>query len=242
MDETAEESIQDDVRSNCWWTKSMKDYPYQMMRKTTADGRGDDGMHTRWCTKHLLVYETNEGLPIVDGIQNNSWWMREMKAFIPFDVRNNCWWMGQMKDYPYQMVYKTTVGGREGLRNPYRMMYEITVDEWDQWMTTHTRWCTKQLLMDKTSEGLPRWYTKERLVDKSDQEFHSRLCKKQLLMDDTNEGLLLSIDVQNNSWWTRGIKESISDGVRNNCSWMRAMKDYPYQMMYTTTVDEWAMK
>ena len=152
------------------------------------------------------MVETNEGLPILDEVQNNCWWMRQMKESITDGVRNNCWWMRPMKDYTYQMKYKTTVDGmrqikesipdgirkkllvdetNEGLpirdvvqnncwwkerwRNPYQMVYETTVDRWDKWRTTNTRWSTKQQLMDET-----------------DEVFHTRWCTKQLLMGETN--------------------------------------------------------
>ena len=130
--------IPDHVQNACSWTRKMKN-PYQIMYETTADGWNqwrtaytrwytkqllmddkDEGIHNRWCTKQLLMDEVNEILPIPDDIQNNCWWMREMKESIPDEARNNSWWMRRMKDYPCQMMYKTTVDGRCTWRNAYR--------------------------------------------------------------------------------------------------------------------------
>ena len=141
------ESILDDVRNNCWWTRLMKDYQYQTVYKITVCGWVRWGnLYPRWCAKQLLTDKTNEGLPIPDDVQNNCWWMRQMKKSIPDDVQSNCWWMRQMKksipddvqnncwwmrpikDYPHQMRYKTTVDGSDRWRNPYQMVYETTVD------------------------------------------------------------------------------------------------------------------
>ena len=62
--------------------------------------------------------------------------------------------MRPMKDNPYQMMCKRTVGGCDRWSDAYQVTYETAVDGWDQWTTTHTRWCTKQLLMDETDEGI----------------------------------------------------------------------------------------
>ena len=132
------------------------------------------------------MIETNEGLLKPHDVQNNCWRMKEMKETVPLDVRNNCWWIEQAKDNSYQMEYKTTFDERQ--RSPYQMMYKTTVDGSDQPKTTHTRWCTKQLLMDERDE------------------------------------------------------ESTPDGVLNNRWWTTPVKDYQYQMVYKTTVDEWEMK
>ena len=124
---------------------------------------------------------------------------------IPDYVQNNGWWMRQTKNYPCQM------------------MYEAAVDGCDQWRTTHSRWRTKQLLMDKR-----------------DEDIHTRWWAKQLLMCETNEGLPIPDDVQINCWWPETSKESMPDDSQKNCWWMRPMKGYQYQqMMYKITVDEW---
>ena len=111
---------------------------------------------------------------------------------------------------------QTTVDGRDSWTNPCQMMHKTNVYGWDQWRTANTRWCTDQLLMDKT-----------------DDSFHTRWCTKQLLIDNTSEGLHIPEDVQKNNWWMRQNKESIPDDVRNNCRWMRLTRDYPCHMMYT---------
>ena len=67
--------------------------------------------------KQLLMDETNEGLPMPDDVQNNCWWIRQMKEFIPDVVR------------------------------------KLFMDETDEGI--HTKCRKKQLLMDKTNEGLP---------------------------------------------------------------------------------------
>ena len=113
MDERTEGIHVGDARNNCWWTRPRKDFPYQMKCKTTVDERDrwgihtrwctkqllmdetDKEIHTRWCTKQLLMDETNQGLPILDHVQ-------------------------------------TTIDGWESWRNPCQMMYETTVDGTDQ--------------------------------------------------------------------------------------------------------------
>ena len=45
--------------------------------------------------------ETNEGLLIPDDVQNNCWWMREMKKSLPDDLRIN--FMDKTND-KYQMI------------------------------------------------------------------------------------------------------------------------------------------
>ena len=156
-------NIQDDVQNKLlmderdkgihttWCTKQLlmnetndgQDLPYQMIYKTTVDVRDRwknpyqrmhettvdwwdqwKTNHTRWCTEQLLIDEKHE-------------------ESIPNDVRNNCSWMRLMKDYPYQMMYRTSVDGWGRWRNPYQMMYQTTVDKWDQRRTTHTRCCIK---------------------------------------------------------------------------------------------------
>ena len=114
----------------------------------------------------------------------------------------------------------TLINNLDILLGKIRHMHITKYDETDE--EIHTRWCAKQLLMDET-----------------DEEIHTRWCAKQLLMDETNEGLHIPDEVTNNCWMMRQMKESIPDGVWNNCWWMRPMKDYPYQMRYKTTVDEW---
>ena len=115
-----------------------------------------------------------------------------------------------------------TVDVWENSRNPYQMMYEATVDGSDQRRTYHTRWCTKQLVMDKT-----------------DEEFHAGWCTKQLVIDETNEELSIPEDVQNNRWCMIPNKEFIPDDVRNSCWWMRPTNGYSYQIMYRATVNGW---
>ena len=48
------------------------------------------------------------------------------------------------------------------------------MDETDE--EIHTRWCTKQPLMDKTNEGLPipAEVQKQLLMDETDEEIHTR--------------------------------------------------------------------
>ena len=120
---------------------------------------------------------------------------------------------------------QATVDGWENWRNPCQMIHEITVDEPYQEKTYHTRWCTKQLLMDET-----------------DKEIHSWWCTKQLLMDETNVGPLIPDDAQRKCWWTRQMKISIPDDARNNWWSMRLMKHYPYQKRCKITVDGWDSK
>ena len=98
--------------------------------------------------------------------------MIQMKESTPNDERNNCWGTRPTKYYQYQLVYKTTANGWERWWNRYQMMYEATVDwwdQWDQWRTTQTRWCTKQLLMDQTDDGLEtiRWSYASFLAERS---------------------------------------------------------------------------
>ena len=173
-----------------------------------------------------------------DYVQNNRWWVREIKESIPDDVRNNCWWVRRMKCYPYQMIYKATVDGRGRWRNPCQMIHRLLTDEtvcessgmnsficfahhdaqtvyrWDQWMTTHTNMMYKKLLMNER-----------------DEKIHTRWCTKQLLTYETNKGLHIPDSVQNNCWWMREIMKSITDDVRKNWWWMRPMKDNPYQIV-----------
>ena len=166
--------------------------------------------HTRWCTKQLRTDEANEAIPIPDCVLNNCWWMREMKESIPYDVRNNCWWMWPVIEYPYQMMYKRNVDGRDTWKNPFQIMHETTVDVWDQQRSTHTRQWTKQLL-----------------VDEGDEETHARWCTIQLLMDEANDGLAIPDDAKNTCWWTKQMKQSMPDDERNTCCWMKPTKDYP---------------
>ena len=69
-------------------------------------------------------------------------------------------------------------------------MCKTTVYGWDQWRTANTRWCTDQLLMHETDDGI-----------------HTRWCTKQLLIDKTCEGLHIPEDVQKNYWWMRQNKD-----------------------------------
>ena len=135
--------------------RPMKDYPYQMKYKQLLMDEIDEEIHTRWCAKQPLMHESKEGLPIVDEVQNNCWWMRQMKKSIPDDVQNIFWWMRPMKDYSYQMKYKTTVDGWDRWKNPYQMVHETTVDGWDQWRTTRTRWRTNNCWWMRKMESIP---------------------------------------------------------------------------------------
>ena len=75
--------------------------------------------------------------------------------------RNNRWWMSPIKNYPYKMIYETTA------------------DEWDQRRTTHTRWYTKQLLMDEKDEGIrARWCTKQLLMDGPMKDYPHQMMRK----------------------------------------------------------------
>ena len=132
MDQTNEGlTIPDDVQSNWWWTKQMKNsmpddagnnlwsmrpmknYPYQKMCKTTVDG------WYRIRNSYQMMYET-----AVDGWDQRTathtrscierLLMDEKEAGIHTRwCRNYCWWIRKMKDYSYQMVYKTTADGWE---------------------------------------------------------------------------------------------------------------------------------
>ena len=116
------------------------------------------------------------------------------------------------------MKCKTTIDGRSRRWNPYQMMYETTVDGSDQSRTFHTRWCTNQLLMDKTDEEYHSGCTKQLWIEEADERIHTRSCTKQLLMDVANDGLPIPDDVQ-----------TTIDGRENGRN--------PCQMMYETTVD-----
>ena len=67
------ESIPDDAWNNCWRLRPMKDYPHQIMYKQLLMDKRTDGIHARWCTKQLLMYQTREVLSIPDDVQNNCW-------------------------------------------------------------------------------------------------------------------------------------------------------------------------
>ena len=177
----------------CKWTIDGWDRVrnlYQMMCETTVDGWERWTTHTRWCTKQLLMDESEK-------IIHARWCTKQLltdEAYewipMPDEVRNSCWWMRAMKEYPHLMMYKTivnvwdnkestpddvwhhflmdeivegllipgdvqkTVDARDRWRNPCKMMYETTVDGWDQWRTTHTGWYTEQLFMDETDDGI----------------------------------------------------------------------------------------
>ena len=211
--------------------------PYKMMHEPTVDGRYQRRItYTRWCTKQLLM---NEGWrnphqmmfeTTADGWDQRMttharWCVKQLLIYetddgpIPDDARNNCWRMRPTKDDPYRMAYETTVDGQEIWSNPYQMMHETSVDGWDKWRNTHARWCTKQMLMDERGDWIHTWW-----------------CAKELLMDETNYGLPIQDGVQFNGQCMREMKKSIPDEAQN-CWWMRPMKDYPYQMVYKTTVD-----
>ena len=167
--------------------------------------------------------------------------MRELKKSIPDDVRNNCWWVRPMKFYPYQMMYEKTVDGWKRWRSPYRMTYkrETPVDGWYQWSITHTRWCTNQLLMNDTDDGIDiTWSTNQLLMDETNEE--------QLIPDEVTNNCCWMGDEEihtrrckNNCWSMRQMKKSIADNVGKYCWRMRPTKDYPYQLTYKTTVNEW---
>ena len=211
------ESMPDDARNNCWWTRSRKDFPYQMKCKKTVDGRdrwrnryqmmyettvdGSDQsrtFHTRWCAKQLLTDETDEEY---HSRCTKQLWMEEAHERI-----HTRWCTKQLlmdvanEGLPISDDVQTTVDGRENGRSPCQMMYEKAVDGWVQRRTYHTRWCTKQLLMDET-----------------DKEMHTRCCMKQLLMDETNERLPIPVDVQHNRLWMRQNMECIPDEVWKSC-------------------------
>ena len=93
----------------------------------------DEEIHTRWCTKQLLIDETNEGLPISDDVQNNCWWMREMKESMP-EWRNVNGW------------------DQRRITHARWCTKQMMMDETDE--RIHIRWCTKQLLMNETNDGL----------------------------------------------------------------------------------------
>ena len=175
-----------------------------------------------------------------EDVQNSCWRMRQVKESIPNDVRNNCWWMRPIKYCSYEMMYKTAVDGC------------------DRWRTTHTRWCSKQLLMEeKDKESMPNdvrnncWWLSwrkgypyemmnETVADgRYRWRIQTRWCRKQLLMDEPNEGLSIPEDVPNNWSWVRQNRESIPDDVRNDCWWMRPTMDHQYQTMCKTTVGGW---
>ena len=102
------EIIPYDVRNNCWEMTPLTDYKYQKICKTTIDGwdrirnpyqmkdettvdgwdqwrtnharwctehllmdETDDGIHTRWCTKQLMIDERNEGVHILEDVEKN---------------------------------------------------------------------------------------------------------------------------------------------------------------------------
>ena len=185
MDDTKGLPIPDDVQNNFWWTRQLKEFT------------PDDVRNKWWWMRPMNDYPYQ----MIYKITADGW---QMKESMPVDVRNSCWWMRLKKDYPYQLMNKTTADGLKRWWNLCHMMYETTVDGWDQWRSTHTRLCIKQLLMDETDEVI-----------------HARWCTKQLLLNETNEGLPIQDDVQNNCWWTREM-ESIPDDVQN-CWWMSEM-------------------
>ena len=87
---------------------------------------------------------------------------------------------------------------------------------------THTRWCTKQLLMDEINEGLP-------IPD----EVQNNCWWMRQIMESIPDG------VRNNCWWMRPVKDypyqmrykTTVDG------WERWWN--PRRMVYDTTVDGW---
>ena len=102
MDETNEGiPIPHEVQNNCWWMTTDERVHTSMMYKTNVDGWDRQRNPYHMMTKQLLTDETNEGLSIPDEIQNNCWWMRQMRKSIPDSVQNNCWWLRPMKDYQY---------------------------------------------------------------------------------------------------------------------------------------------
>ena len=199
------ESMPDDARNNCWWTRPRKDFPYQMKCKTTVDESDPSRtFHTRWCTQPLLLDKADEEY---HSRCTKKLWMEEA------DERVHTRWCTTKLSIDVMMDY------------PYQMMYETIVDGSDQRRTDHTRWCTKQLLMVETKKSIPddarnnclwmlpmkdyphqmlykqllmdektegihdRCCTKELLMGEADEGIHTRWCMKQLLTDDTNQGL-----------------------------------------------------
>ena len=122
--------------------RPVKDFPYQMMYKTTVDGWDQwrttharwrrttvDGWD-RWRNPYQMAYETAV----------NGW--DQWRTTHTIRGTKHCWCMRSMNDYPQQLMYKTTVYGWDRWRNPYQMVYETTVNGWDQWRNTLTRWFT----------------------------------------------------------------------------------------------------
>ena len=203
MDETDEVVHTRCVSINYWSMRPRKDHPYQSIYKTTVD-RWDHWRttYTRWWTKQLLMVESDEAI-------NARWCTKQLLMDEADEVIHTRWCTNKLsmdetnEGPPKPEIYKTTVYRWER-RNPYQMMCESTVNWWDHWRTTYTRWYTKQLLMDESDEWvLARWYTNPPFTD------------------ETNGGLPIPGDVQNNCWWMREMKESMPDDVRNNCWWMR---------------------
>ena len=169
------------------------------MYETTGDGWDHwRTTHTRWCTIQLLMEDTDEEIHATWCTKQPLMDERNEGIAKSYEAQNNFWWMRSIKDYSYQMMRKTTVDARDRWRNPCRIIYETTVDWWGQCRNIHTRWCTKQLLMDETDEGI-----------------HSRSCTWQLLVNEANDVLCIPNDVRSNWWWTRPMKESIDDARKN---------------------------
>ena len=161
------ESIPGDVQNNCWWWKHKENHtrwctkqllmvetneelPHQIMYKELLMDERTDGIHARWLTKQMLMDQTKEGISIPDDVQNNCWWMRQMKDIIP-DARSKCEWKRQTKQsipddarnnclrnvtnegLPIPDDVQTTVDGRENGRNPCQIMCETTVDGRGRW-------------------------------------------------------------------------------------------------------------
>ena len=172
------DSIPDDARNNCWWIIIMKDYPYQMIYKQLLMEERTEGIHARWSTKQLDGSDQWRTCHIRWGTKQLLMDERDKKI-------HTRWCTTQLlmdetnEGLPIPDHIQTTVDGCESWRNPCQMTYETTVDESDQRRTYHTRWCTKQLLMDEI-----------------DKEIHTRWCTKQLLMYETNQGQPIPHDVQ----------------------------------------------
>ena len=206
--------------------------PYKRMQETTAHGwdqwrttnyrrfaeqllmgETEQWIHTRWCSKQLLMDDANEGLPMPDDVQNNCWLMRHMRI-------HGRWCTQQllmdetMKDYPHQVMKKTTAGVWHSWRHPYQTMHECSCS----WLRPRKDYLNQK--MCKTT--VDRWETDDRVS--------TRWCT-------IHKEHPLSGDVHNNCRLMIVMKESMPDDVRNKCWWLKPTQDYACQMMYKTTVD-----
>ena len=151
--------IPDNARNNCWWIRPMKDLQYHVMYKATTDGwdrlrnpyqtmqeKTDDGW-CQWRTTHAIWNKKKLLMDKTDKEKIHTRWCT--KQLLMDDTNEGL---------PIPVDVQTTVDWRENWRNPCQMMYEVTVDGSDQSRTYHTRWCTKQMLMDETYEEFNSWW------------------------------------------------------------------------------------